>query len=154
VWHAAARDVDALVVFSGPGVYVSPSWYPTKRESGRVVPTWNYAVVHAHGPLRAIQDAEWLRAFVTRLTERHESGRAVPWKVTDAPADFIDRQLAGIVGIEIPVRRLEGKWKVSQNRGAPDRAGVVRGLREGGDPSGARMADLVAKVDEAPAPRS
>jgi transcriptional regulator len=150
MWRASMKDVDALVVFSGPGAYVTPSWYPTKRESGRVVPTWNYAVVHAHGPLRAVEDVAWLRAFVTRLTERHEGGRVVPWKVTDAPADFIERQLAGIVGIEIPVRRLDGKWKISQNRPAPDRAGVVKGLRERGDPTSSLMADLVADVDEAP----
>jgi len=106
VWHASARDVEALVIFSGPHASVTPAWYPTKQESGRVVPTWNYAVVHAYGRLRAIEDVAWLRNFVSRLTERHEGERAVPWKVTDAPADFIERQLGGIVGLEILVRRL------------------------------------------------
>ncbi len=131
-------DVEALVIFSGPHAYVTPAWYPTKQESGRVVPTWNYAVVHAYGRLRAIEDVAWLRNFVSRLTDRHESERAAPWKVTDAPADFIERQLGGIVGLEILVRRLDGKWKVSQNRPAPDRAGVVAGFRERGDPASAR----------------
>jgi transcriptional regulator len=147
VWRDSAKDLDALVIFSGPQLYITPSWYPTKQESGKVVPTWNYAVVHAYGPLRPIDDAAWLRDFVTRLTNRHEAGRAMPWKVTDAPADFIERQLSGIVGIEIPVRRLEGKWKVSQNRAAPDRAGVVVGLREGDDPTSHALADLVADAD-------
>jgi transcriptional regulator len=147
VWRDSAKDLDALVIFSGPQLYITPSWYPTKQESGKVVPTWNYAVVHAYGPLRPIDDAAWLRDFVTRLTNRHEAGRAMPWKVTDAPADFIERQLTGIVGIEIPVRRLEGKWKVSQNRAAPDRAGVVVGLREGDDPTSHALANLVADAD-------
>ena len=154
VWRDSAPDVAALVIFSGPDAYVTPSWYPTKGESGRVVPTWNYAVVHAYGPLRAIEDPAWLRAFVTRLTERHEAERSLPWKVTDAPEDFIQRQLGAIVGIEIPVRRLEGKWKVSQNRAAQDRAGVVAGFREGSDPAGRAMADLVADAgDPPPGPR-
>lgn len=150
VWHASSRDVEALVIFSGPHAYVTPAWYATKQESGRVVPTWNYAVVHAYGRLRAIEDVAWLRDFVSRLTERHEGERAVPWKVTDAPADFIERQLGGIVGLEIPVHRFDGKWKVSQNRPAPDRAGVVAGFRERGDPASGVMADLVANADDPP----
>lgn len=150
VWRESKQDVDALVIFSGPQLYVTPAWYPTKQESGRVVPTWNYAVVHAHGPLRAVDDVAWLRAFVTHLTDRHEGTRAAPWQVTDAPADFIERQLTAIVGIEIPVRRLDGKWKVSQNRGASDRAGVVAGLRESGDPTSRAMSELVANADEPP----
>src|SRR5215813_4637616 len=113
VWRDAVNEVDALVIFSGPQLYITPSWYATKGESGKVVPTWNYAAVHAHGPLRAIDDPAWLREFVSRLTDRHEGTRAVPWQVSDAPADFVERQLGAIVGIEIPVRRLEGKWKVS-----------------------------------------
>jgi transcriptional regulator len=148
VWQNTPADVDALAIFAGPQRYITPSWYATKQESGRVVPTWNYAVVHAHGPLRPVDDADWLRAFVTRLTARHEAGRAVPWHVTDAPPDFIERQLGAIVGVEIPLRRLEGKWKVSQNRAAPDRVGVVAGLREGGDPAARAMADLVADAGD------
>jgi transcriptional regulator len=143
VWQSAAPGVDALAIFVGPQGYVTPSWYATKRETGKVVPTWNYVAVHAYGPLRAVDDTRWLREFVTRLTARHEAGREPRWQVSDAPDDYIERQLKGIVGIEIPVTRFEGKWKVSQNREAADRAGVVAGLRaEGGGP-GTAMADLV-----------
>jgi transcriptional regulator len=134
-------DAPALAIFQGPSAYVSPAWYATKQDTGRVVPTWNYAVVHAHGPLRVIHDRDWLREFVTRLTTRHEAARPDPWQVTDAPVDYIDTQLAAIVGIEMPIAQLEGKWKVSQNRPPADRAGVVEGLlREGGDMA---MAGLV-----------
>ncbi len=149
-WKTFATEADALMIFQGPEAYIRPGWYPSKVEHGKAVPTWNYAVVHAYGRLRAIEDVAWLRNFVSRLTERHEGERAVPWKVTDAPADFIERQLGGIVGLEILVRRLDGKWKVSQNRPAPDRAGVVAGFRERGDPASGVMADLVAKADDPP----
>jgi transcriptional regulator len=145
VWQAA-RDRDALAVFVGPQTYITPSWYETKREHGRVVPTWNYAVVHAHGPLRAIDDREWLRAFVTRLTDTHEAGRSPAWQVTDAPPEHVDRLLGSIVGIEIPIARLVGKWKVSQNQSAANRAGVVSGLRATGGDGGRGMADLVERV--------
>ena len=128
LWKEARDDVDALVVFQGPQGYVSPAWYPSKAEHGKVVPTWNYLMVQARGRLRAIDDKAWLRAFVTRLTDRHEGGRAAPWAVTDAPADFIEATLGAIVGIEIPLSSLVGKWKVSQNRSAADRAGVAAGL--------------------------
>ena len=139
-WRTLA-DAPALAIFQGPSAYVSPAWYATKRDTGRVVPTWNYAVVHAHGPLRVIHDPDWLLNFVTRLTTRHEAGRPDPWQVTDAPAEYIATQLAAIVGIEMPIARLEGKWKVSQNRPPADRAGVAEGLlREG---NAAAMAELV-----------
>jgi transcriptional regulator len=132
VWREGAGD--ALVIFQGPDIYVSPSWYPSKQEGGKVVPTWNYAVVHAYGTLRAIDDAAWLRAFVEKLTDRHEAARPDRWRVTDAPADYVDKMVTAIVGIELPIARLVGKWKVSQNRPAADRAGVVAGLEaEGGD---------------------
>jgi transcriptional regulator len=130
VWRDFSKEVEALVVFQGAQGYVTPSWYATKQEDGKVVPTWNYLVVHAYGPLHVVDDAVWLRAFVTRLTDRFESGRADPWQVTDAPADFVEKQLTAIVGIEIPVTRLLGKWKASQNRVAADREGVVNGLRQ------------------------
>jgi transcriptional regulator len=146
VWGETPPGAEVLVLFQGPETYISPSWYPSKQETARVVPTWNYAVVHAHGPLRAIEDRDWLRAFVTRLTDRHEAARREPWKVTDAPADFIDRQLGAIVGIEIPIARLVGKWKVSQNRPAPDRAGVVEGLSQVGHPAASAMAELVRRA--------
>jgi transcriptional regulator len=140
VWREFSREVEALVVFQGPGTYVSPAWYPSKQETGKVVPTWNYAVVHAHGALRVIEDRAWLRDFVTMLTNRHEAARRDPWQVTDAPADYIDTQLGAIIGLELPITRLVGKWKMSQNRPAHDRAGVVEGLRNEG---GAAIADLV-----------
>ena len=129
--NALWREADGrpvLLVFQGPQAYVSPSWYPSKARHGKAVPTWNYTLVQVHGTLRAIQDREWLRAFVTRLTERHEGGRPAPWHVTDAPANYIDSMLEAIVGIEIEVTRLEGKFKLSQNRSSEDRTGVVLGL--------------------------
>lgn len=130
VWRDFSADVEALVMFQGPHAYVSPGWYPTKSEHGKVVPTWNYAVVHAHGPLRVIDDPKWLRQFVDTLTQRYEAPRTEPWKVSDAPADFIETLIGSIVGIEIPIARLTGKWKVSQNRPEKDRAGVIKGLLE------------------------
>jgi len=148
VWREFSRDVEALVIFQGPGTYVSPAWYPTKQETGRVVPTWNYAVVHAHGPLRVIDDKAWLRDFVTKLTNRYEAARRDPWQVTDAPAEYVDTMLGAIIGIEIPLTRLVGKWKMSQNRPAQDRAGVIDGLLREGDPSHAVIADLVRQSNE------
>jgi len=150
VWSEHPQDSDALVVFQGPSAYVSPSWYPSKRETGKVVPTYNYVVVHAHGRLRAIDDPGWLRALVERLTERHETGRPHPWKVDDAPDDFVRSQLRAIVGIEIVPSRLLGKWKVSQNRQAADRDGVARGLRELGS---ADARDMAQRVEQAPRER-
>jgi transcriptional regulator len=140
VWREFSHETDALVIFQGPGTYISPALYPTKQETGRVVPTWNYAVVHAHGPLRVIDDKAWLRDFVTKLTNRHEVDRRDPWHVTDAPADYIDTMLGAIIGLEIPIARLVGKWKMSQNRPAHDRAGVIDGLSQAGDSA---SADLV-----------
>jgi transcriptional regulator len=118
--------------------------YPSKAASGKVVPTWNYIMLQGRGRLRAIDDAEWLRAFVTRLTERHEAARPVPWAVSDAPADFIDANLRAIVGIEITLTSLSGKWKVSQNRTPVDRDGVVHGLRSQGGDAADAMAAAVA----------
>jgi transcriptional regulator len=135
--------VEALAVFRGPDAYVSPAWYPTKHDTGKVVPTWNYAVVHAHGPVRFIEDRAWLRQLVEQLTNRHEAGRREPWRITDAPPDYIDRQLGAIVGIEIPITRLVGKWKVGQNRPPEDQAGVVEGLSHEGGDAAAAMARLV-----------
>lgn len=143
LWRDASREVGALAIFQGPGTYISPSWYPTKQETGKVVPTWNYAIVHAHGPLRVIEDRHWLRELVERLTNRHEAGRRDPRKVTDAPADFIDQQLGAIIGLELPIARLVGKWKTSQNRPARDQDGVVAGLLQEGHESAAAMAELV-----------
>jgi transcriptional regulator len=125
-------DSEALAIFLGPDAYITPSYYATKRETGKVVPTWNYVAIHAYGKLAFFDDAERLLALVTRLTRRHEAGRAAPWKVSDAPADYLRGQLKGIIGFAMPIARLEGKWKMSQNRPAEDRAGVADGLaREG-----------------------
>ncbi|TCZ55949.1 FMN-binding negative transcriptional regulator [Roseicella aquatilis] len=119
---------EAMVLFAGPEAYVSPSWYPSKQEHHRVVPTWNYVAVHAYGPAEFFDDADRLLEVVTRLTDRQERPRAEPWAVSDAPADFIRAQLKGIVGLRLPIARIEGKRKMSQNRGAADRAGVAAGL--------------------------
>ena len=143
LWREARGDVDSLIVFQGPQAYVSPGWYATKAETGKVVPTWNYVMVQARGPLRVKDDAAWLHALVTRLTERHETPQAAPWAVSDAPTDYIATMLRAIVGIEIPVSSLTGKWKVSQNRNMADREGVVRGLSEQGTADAAAMAQLV-----------
>ena len=132
LWRDARADVDTLVVFQGDDAYISPSFYPAKAEHGKVVPTWNYVMVQARGRIRAIDDAEWLRGFVTRLTDRHEAPRAAPWAVTDAPADYIATMLRAIVGIEIVLTSLTGKWKASQNRPAADREGIARGLADAG----------------------
>lgn len=144
VWQDFSPEHDVLVIFQGPQAYITPTWYvETKPANGKVVPTWNYCVVHAHGPLRVFDDREWLRSQITRLVQRHESSHPKPWHVDDAPADFIEKQLAAIVGIEIPITRLAGKWKVSQNRSDADRAGIVAGLANGGSPEAQAMAKLV-----------
>ena len=143
VWKDASTHVESVVVFQGPQAYITPSWYPAKQEHGKVVPTWNYAVVHAHGIPRVIDDPEWLRRHVAELTGVHESEREVPWQVSDAPSNYIDAMLKAIVGIEIPIARLLGKWKASQNRSIPDRLGVIAGLTESGDGELERMARLV-----------
>jgi transcriptional regulator len=145
VWREARRDADSLVVFQGPQAYVSPGWYPTKAQTGKVVPTWNYVIVQARGPLRVVDDAVWLHALVARLTDTHEAPRATPWAVRDAPADYITTMLRAIVGIELPVTELVGKWKVSQNRNAADRDGVARGLAALGGDDAAALAALVPR---------
>ena len=145
LWKDFSAQVDALAIFQGPHTYISPSWYPSKKEHGKVVPTWNYAVVHATGPLRVIDDQAWVRRFVEQLTHRHEAHRSNPWKVTDAPADFVDTMTSAIVGIDIPISRLAGKWKVSQNRPEKDRAGVVEGLLQNRSDASNEMAQLVGQ---------
>ncbi|MDB5772365.1 MAG: FMN-binding negative transcriptional regulator [Burkholderia sp.] len=143
VWSDFANDVEAMVLFQGAQAYISPSWYATKQENGKVVPTYNYMVVHAYGPMRVIDDPAWLLGLVERLTGRHEADRAGPWKVSDAPRDYVDKLLGAIVGIEIPVSNLVGKWKVSQNQPPANRAGVARGLQEVGDDNALAMARAV-----------
>ena len=145
VWRDAAADVPALVVFQGPDAYVSPSFYPSKAEHGKVVPTWNYVMVQARGRLRAVDDPAWLLQLVTRLTERHESPRAAPWAVSDAPADYVQTMLRAIVGIELELTGLSGKWKVTQNRPAADRAGGVDGRQADGGEAARALAAQVAQ---------
>ena len=133
LWRDCPTDQDVLVVFHGPDTYITPSWYAAKREHGKVVPTWNYVVVHAYGRPRFIEDRDWLHGHITQNTTEHETGRAEPWKVTDAPEDYLARQLGAIVGVEIPLTRLIGKWKANQNRTAADVRGVIQGLSEEGN---------------------
>jgi transcriptional regulator len=140
-WRDSEGEV--LVIVRGPDAYVSPSWYASKAEHGRVVPTWDYVVAHVHGELVVHTDADWLAAHVTRLTEAHESGRPDPWAVTDAPARFVAGQLRAIVGVEVRISRVEAKWKLSQNRPAADVDGVVAGLTADG------AADTAAAVQRA-----
>lgn len=148
LWREAALT-SVLVVFQGPQAYISPSGYASKAEHGKVVPTWNYVMVQARGRLRAIEDPRELHALVSRLTDTHEGKRAAPWAVSDAPADYIATTLRGIVGIEIPIEALSGKWKVSQNRSAADREGVARMLEQ--EPGGAVMAAQVRQPGAASA---
>jgi transcriptional regulator len=144
-WRNLSPNVDALAIFAGPQHYISPNWYPAKQADGKVVPTWNYVTVHAYGPLRVVEDADWLIAHLNSLTGIHESGFPAPWKVTDAPADYIAALMKGIVGFELPIRKLEGKWKVSQNRSVQDRQGVAEGLSALDTPEGNAMEALVTE---------
>ena len=144
-WRSAGPDTIALAIVHGPQAYVSPSWYPSTARHGKMVPTWNYVSVHFTGPLTIHRDAEWLRDVVTRLTARHEAGRPHPWRVTDAPPDFIDSQLKAIVGVELTIVTVEAKEKLSQNRNPEDRAGALAGLR--GEP-GPGPAAVAARMTE------
>jgi transcriptional regulator len=139
-----ARDGDeALVIFSGHDAYITPAFYPTKARDGKVVPTWNYVAVHAYGTLRFVSDPTALRRHLEALTSRHESSRETPWAVSDAPESYIERQLGAIVGVEIEITRLEGKWKMSQNRAAEDIDGVIAGLEASGDAAAREVAGIV-----------
>jgi transcriptional regulator len=147
IWSDLVKGQEVLAVFQGPDAYISPSWYATKQETGKVVPTWNYAAVHAYGTLRIIDDAAWLRSQLEMLTADHEAAFAEPWKVEDAPADFTEKLIEAIVGIEISITRLEGKWKVSQNQPPQNRAGVVQGLKKNGQPTMAKLVEKSAPGD-------
>jgi transcriptional regulator len=144
-WKELQDGAEALVIFAGAEAYVSPGFYPSKAEDGKVVPTWNYVAVHAYGSAEVFTDAERLRSLVSALTERHEAGRAQPWKVADAPADYIDGMLKAIVGFALPIQRLEGKRKLSQNRNAADIAGVREGLAASADAHDQTLAHLMPK---------
>lgn len=147
LWRDYPEGTAALAIFQGPQTYISPSLYPSKQQSGEVVPTWDYAVVHAHGTMRFIQEADWLRGFVARLTDTHEASRPQPWKINDAPAAYIDKMLSLIVGFEFSVTSLRGKWKVSQNRSHADRQGVITGLGESNDADSREIAAMLAARD-------
>jgi transcriptional regulator len=144
LWRGASGA--ALAIFQGPHAYISPAWYPSKLEAGKAVPTWNYAVVHAHGPLRFFEDRQQLRDLVEMLTDRHEAGRPHPWRVSDAPEDYLEQMLKAIVGFEMPLTRLVGKWKLSQNRAAADRAGVIAGLNAERGIHALEMANLIKET--------
>jgi transcriptional regulator len=144
-WREMGEQAPVLLVIAGPQTYISPSWYRSKAEHGKVVPTWNYSAVHLTGRARIHEDADWLGRAVDELVERHEGHRKQPWSRNDAPARYIDGQLRAIVGIEVRVERVEGKAKLSQNRSEADRAGVVRGLRQERSRGSADVADLMAQ---------
>lgn len=151
VWRGLASAGPSVVLFQGPQAYVSPGWYPGKARDGRVVPTWDYAVVHAHGRARAVHDRAWLRAMLDRLTDAHEAGRPAPWRVADAPQDYLDGLLRGIVGIELPIDRLEARLKASQDEAREDRLGTVQGLAAQPGEAARQMAALVQQaLDAAP----
>ena len=141
VWKQG--DGTALAIFLGPHAYVSPNWYPSKAQTGKAVPTWNYITVHARGPVRWVQDGEWLRANVTALSQAHEAGQPAPWQVSDAPASYVDGLLRAIVGFELTIESLQGKYKLSQNRDAADRAGVREAFEREG------LTDLARLMDKA-----
>jgi transcriptional regulator len=144
LWRDYRPETQSLAIFQGPQVYISPSFYPSKAATGEVVPTWNYAVVHAGGTLRFIQDAGWLRNFVAGLTATHEAPRSMPWKIDDAPAPYIDKMLSLIVGFEFSIVTLSGKWKVSQNRSQADQQGVIRNLQNADDADSREIAAMLA----------
>jgi transcriptional regulator len=146
-WRETDPDAEALIIFLGLDSYVTPNWYPAKQETGRVVPTWNYAAIHAYGCITFIEDPEWLRTMVTDLTKKHEASFPAPWQVSDAPAVYIDSQLKAIVGFEFQILRLEGKQKFNQNRSVEDRLGVIHGLRELEDERKTQVAELMEGIE-------
>jgi transcriptional regulator len=147
VWREVSSTSEVLAVFQGPQSYISPSWYVTKSETGMVVPTWNYAVVHVYGRLEALEDAAWLRSVVDRLTNTHEAGQTEPWSMSSAPDPYIEKQLTAIVGLKLTITRLIGKWKMSQNRPPQDRASVTRTLVEQGTEHSVAMAESIERAN-------
>lgn len=143
IWQSFSADVDSVVVFQGDQAYITPSWYPSKHKHGKAVPTWNYAVVHAHGVPKVIEDCGWLLQHVNELTDLHERDQTLPWKVSDAPDEFIDKLLSAIVGIEIPITKLTGKWKLGQNRPEPDKLGTIAGLMSNEDAQSQGLARML-----------
>ena len=146
-WKAIEDDAPALAVVTGPEAYVSPAWYASKAEHGKVVPTWNYSAVQFTGKVQVHPESDWLREAVTRLTDLHEGRRDAPWSVADAPATYVEKQLRAIIGIEMAIESVEGKAKLSQNRSDEDRAGVVEGLRSEGDGRERQVAEAMTRLD-------
>jgi len=145
-WKDINTSIDALAIFAGDHHYITPNWYPSKHQDGKQVPTWNYVVTHCYGPLKFIEDPQWLLAHLETLTTIHEASSPIPWKIADAPPEFIKALLNGIIGLELPVRKIEGKWKLSQNRSQQDRQGVVEGLTQLDTPESLAMSDLVKQA--------
>jgi transcriptional regulator len=142
-WKDYSPESQALAIFLGPQAYISPNWYATTRQTGKVVPTWNYVAVHAYGKVRFFEDQARLRKIVTELTARYESGFPRPWRVEDAPADYIEGALKAIIGFDMEIQRIEGKWKMNQNHPLENRQGVIAGLRERAEPSGLDLAAMM-----------
>ncbi len=143
IWNSFSQELESAIVFQGDNAYITPSWYPSKHEHGKAIPTWNYAVVHAYGTPRIIEDREWLLAHINEITDIHESGQKLPWKVSDAPDEYIEKLLGVIVGIEIPITRLKGKLKLGQNRPEPDKLGTVAGLMSKGTDKAVGLAEML-----------
>jgi transcriptional regulator len=148
IWQDFNADVETLVIFQGPDCYISPSFYPTKQEDHKVVPTWNYAVVHAYGKLQVFDDAAWVRANLEALTTQHEASNARPWTVSEAPPDYIDNLLNAIVGIELVIGKISGKFKMSQNQNARNLEGVLTGLQQRGDAASLEVAAVVQQINQ------
>jgi transcriptional regulator len=146
-WRHLAQGAKALAVFQGTDAYVTPSWYQSKKDHGKVVPTWNYVMVQVRGKVTVMEDPDWLHSQLTALTGEHEHGRSSEWSINDAPADFIEMQKRAIVGVEIEIEQIAGKWKVSQNRPVADRAGVASGFAEDGNVEMADLVHLYGKVE-------
>ena len=147
-WKEIAKSGKGLLIYTGPEAYITPAWYPSKHAHGKVVPTWNYAVVHAHGTAEIMDDRQWLVRHVSELTDQQETGAAVPWATSDAPGNYIEMLSRGIVGMRFTIARLEGKAKMSQNRELPDRDGVVAGLKSRGTEADVKVAGLVEAAAE------
>jgi transcriptional regulator len=146
-WTAARAPVPSLALFQGPQTYVSPAWYPSKREHGKVVPTWNYIAIQAEGPLEAVEDTDWLLAHINDLTRANEEKRSEPWEVNDAPEDFIQNLTRAIVGLRLRVNRVEGSWKMAQHRSEGDRHGVIAGLSADGEAAGLAVAAVMTEIE-------
>ena len=145
LWKKQQPDQKVMAIFRGAHHYISPSWYASKAEHGKVVPTWNYAVVHAHGTLKIIEDPVWLINHINEQTNKNEAKYETPWKVSDAPEKYIEGQLKGIVGVEVEITHFEGKWKMSQNKNVTDKAGILKGLAKDGDENAHIMSGIISE---------